>query len=88
VLAGDQFHVTVDPDHMLAETAGDPAWRCCTSLTTLDSHHESMRLHGLHEQTTSRPLSHDELVQLQRVAQEAGVSVELGRQGHERARAA
>lgn len=49
---------------------------------------ESMRLDGLHEQTTSCPLSHDELVQLQRIAAGAGVAPRLGRQGHELARAA
>src|SRR6056297_177442 len=53
--------------------------RCCTSLATEDSLCESMRLHGLHEQATSRPLSHDELVQLQRVAAQTGVSADLGR---------
>lgn len=47
-----------------------------------------MRLHGLHEQATSRPLSYDELVQLQRVAAQAGVSADLGGQGHDLARAA
>ena len=31
-----------------------------------------MRLDGLHEQAITRPLSHDELVQLQRVAAQAG----------------
>lgn len=47
-----------------------------------------MALDAVHEQAISRPLSHDELVQLQRVAQEAGVSADLGRQGHDLARAA
>lgn len=62
--------------------------RCCKSLTTKDSLRESMALDAVHEQAISRPLSHDELVQLQRVAQEAGVSAHLGRQGHDLARAA
>jgi len=62
--------------------------RCCKSLTTKDSLRESMALDAVHEQAISRPLSHDELVQLQRVAQEAGVSTHLGRQGHDLARAA
>ena len=62
--------------------------RCCTSLTMEDSHRESMPLDVLHEQAVPRPLSHDELVQLQRVAQEAGFSADLGRQGHDLARAA
>lgn len=47
-----------------------------------------MGLDAVHEQAISRPLSHDELVQLQRVAQGAGVSAHLGRQGHDLARAA
>lgn len=62
--------------------------RCCKSLTTKDSLRESMVLDAEHEQAISRPLSHDELVQLQRVAQEAGVSAHLCRQGHDLARAA
>lgn len=47
-----------------------------------------MALDAVHEQAISRPLSHDELVQLQRVAEEAGSSADLGRQGHDLARAA
>ena len=47
-----------------------------------------MALDAVHEQVIPRPLSHDELVQLQRVAQAAGVSADLGRQGHDLARAA
>ena len=47
-----------------------------------------MALVAVHEQAISRPLSYDELVQLQRVAQEAGVSADLRRQGHDLARAA
>ena len=62
--------------------------RCCKSMTTKDSLRESMALDAVHEQAISRPLSHDELVQLQRVAEEAGVSAHLGRQGHDLARAA
>ncbi len=62
--------------------------RCCRSLTTEDLLRESMRLHGLHEQAIPRPLSHDQLVQLQCVAAEAGVPADLGRQGHDLARAA
>jgi len=68
-------------------------WRSCQwallqSLTTKDSLRESMALDVMHEQAIFRPLSHDELVQLQRVAQESGVSAHLGRQGHDLARAA
>jgi len=62
--------------------------RCCKSLTAKDSLCESMVLDVVHEQAIFRPLSHDELVQLQRVAQESGVSAHLGRQGHDLARAA
>ena len=47
-----------------------------------------MALDAVHEQAISRPLSHDELVQLQRVAQEAGVSAHLGRQEYDLARGA
>ncbi len=61
--------------------------RCCRTTPTRDSLCESMRLNGLHEQATSRPLSYDELVQLQRVPTQAGVSADLGRQGHDLARA-
>ena len=43
---------------------------------------------AVHEQAISRPLPYDELVQQQRVAQEAGVSAHLGRQGHDLARGA
>jgi len=42
-----------------------------------DSLRESMALDAVHEQAISRPLSHDELVQLQRVAQESGGSLGL-----------
>ena len=48
-----------------------------------DSLRESMPLDALHEQAISRPLSHDELVRLQRIAAQAGVSTDLGRQGHD-----
>jgi hypothetical protein len=63
-------------------------WRCCKSLATKDSLRESMALGAVHEQAISRPLSHDELVQLQRIAREAGGSADLDRQGHDLARAA
>jgi len=62
--------------------------RCCRTIALRVSLCESMRLDGLHKQTTSCPLSHDELVQLQRIAAGAGVAPRLGRQGHELARAA
>ena len=47
-----------------------------------------MRLHGPHEQTIPLPLSHDELVQLQRRVAQAGLAADLGGQGHYLARAA
>ena len=47
-----------------------------------------MALDAVHEQVISRLLSHDELVQLQRVVAQAGVSAHLGRQGHDLARGA
>jgi cytochrome c-type biogenesis protein len=53
-----------------------------------DSLRESMPSDAPHEQAITRPLSHDELVQLQRVAAQAGVFADLGRQGHDLARAA
>ena len=63
-------------------------WRCCTSLTASDSLCESMPLDALHEQAITRPLSHDELVQLQRIAAQAGVAADLGGHGHDLACAA
>ncbi|MFN3646129.1 MAG: transposase, partial [Gemmobacter sp.] len=41
-----------------------PEGRCCTTLTVRDSHRESMRLDRPDEQADTRPLPHDELVQL------------------------
>jgi hypothetical protein len=38
--------------------------RCCKTLAAKDSQRESMRLDGAHEQAITRPLPHDELVQL------------------------
>ena len=62
--------------------------RCCRTLAVKDSHHESMRLEGRHEQAQTRPLPHDELVRLQRCASEARVVADLAGQGDELARAA
>lgn len=62
--------------------------RCCRSLAAKDSHHESIRLDGRHEQAQARPLPHDELVRLQRCADEARVSADLAGQGDGLARAA
>jgi hypothetical protein len=61
---------------------------CCESLMSRDSLRESMALEAAHEQAISRPLPYDELVQFQCIAQEAGVSADLDRQGHDLARAA
>ena len=47
-----------------------------------------MRLHGSHERTIPLPLSHDELVPLQRRIAQAGLAADLGGQGHDLARAA
>lgn len=60
---------------------GHPRWRCCRTLTSGDSFHEYMALDGPYEQAISRPLSYDELVQLQRIASKAGVPADLGRHG-------
>ena len=51
---------------------------CCKSLSAKDSLCESMRLDAPREQAIPRPLSHDELVQLQRVAAQAGIPADLG----------
>ncbi|MDU8912827.1 hypothetical protein RXV88_16280, partial [Aestuariicoccus sp. MJ-SS9] len=46
--------------------------RCCKSLSAKDSLRESMPLDALYEQAITRPLSHHELVQLQRIVARAG----------------
>ena len=46
-----------------------------------------MLLAAFHEQPISRPLSYDQLVQLQRIAAQAGVPADLGRRRHHLARA-
>jgi len=56
--------------------------RCCRTLTVEDSHCESMRLDGPHEQAITRSLSHDELVQLHGLASQARVAADLAGQGH------
>ena len=58
------------------------------TLAFEESHRESMRLDGLHEQAITRPLSHDELVQLLSVAAQARVAADLAGQGDDLARAA
>lgn len=62
--------------------------RCCRTLTVKDSHHESKGLDCLHEQARARPLPYEELVRLQRCADEARVSADLAGQGDGLARAA
>ena len=47
------------------------ARRCCRTQAAKDSHQESLRLDETDEQAHTCPLPHDELVQLQRYAQEA-----------------
>ncbi len=51
--------------------------RCCRTLPVEESHNESMRLDGAHEQADTRPLPHDELVQLQRFTEEAWFFADL-----------
>ena len=63
-------------------------WRCCPTLIIEDSHCESMRLDRLHEQAITRPLPHDELVQLHCVASQGRVTADLAGSGHDVARAA
>ena len=50
--------------------------RCCRTLTVEDSHCESMRLDGPPEQAITRPLSHDDLVQLHGIASQARVAAD------------
>lgn len=61
---------------------------CCRTLAMEDSHRETMRLDGPHEQAITRPLPHDELVQLHGFAAQARVTADLAGQGDELARAA
>jgi putative transposase len=62
--------------------------RCCTTMILADSHCESMRLDRPHEQAITRPLPHDELVQLHCCASQARVFADLAGQGDDLARAA
>lgn len=61
---------------------------CCTTLTVGDSDRESIWLDSWHEQAISRPLPHDELIQLHRLTEEARVAVDLAGQGNDLACAA
>ena len=54
---------------------------CCRTLTSEDSHRESMRLDGRHEQADARPLPHDELVQLHCFTSHTRVAADLAGQG-------
>ena len=62
--------------------------RCCRTLTLEDSHRESMRLEGLHDEALTRPVPHNELVRLHCRAAQAGLITDLAGQGHYLARAA
>ena len=62
--------------------------RCCRILTVEDSHRESMQLDELYEQAITRPLSHDELVQLHGFSAQARIAADLAGQGDDLARAA
>ena len=66
----------------------ETTWHCCRTLSAKDSHRESMRLDRVHEQTCTRPLPHDELVQLHGFASQARVATDLAGQGDDLARAA
>jgi hypothetical protein len=66
----------------------DAEGRYCTTLSTEDSHRESMRLDVPHEQTITSPLSHEELVQLNFITAQARVASDLAGQGDDLARAA
>ena len=57
-------------------------------LVVEDSHRESMRLDGAHEQAITRPLPYDELDQLHCLAAKARVFADMAGQGDELARAA
>lgn len=62
--------------------------RCCRTLTVEDSERESMRLDRHHEQAGTRPLPHDELVQLHCFSSQTRVAVDRFGQGDDLARAA
>ena len=83
---GPQLDTGTKPPSGVKTDGGDG--RCCTTLSAEDSHRESMRLDGPHEQAISRPLSHDELVQLHCLAEQARVAADLAGQGDDLARAA
>jgi hypothetical protein len=84
MLAGSPFDIF---DDLLAR-AFACSWALLQNSDVRDSLFESMPLDTLREQASSRPLSHGELVQLQRIAARAGVFADLGRQGYDLARAA
>ena len=62
--------------------------RCCKTLTVDDSHGESMRLHGVYDKALTRPISHNELAQLQCRAAQTWFPANMGGQGDGLARAA
>lgn len=76
--------VAADPDLVV----GAMKRRCCRTRTVKDSHRESMRFDGRHEQIITRPLPHRELVRPHCVAAQAQVAADLVGQGDDLARAA
>ncbi len=72
----------------LGIATGPSSRRCCRTLSVKDSHRESMRLDGEHEQACSRPLAHDELVELHGFASQSRVATDLAGQGVDLARGA
>ncbi len=78
------FQTAVKPSAPTSPSDG----RCCRTLSSEDSHCESMRLDGRHEQADARPLPHDELVQLHCFTSHTLVAVDLAGQGDDLARSA
>ena len=77
---GGYFYFVRRVPSNIAARYGTSRGRCCRTLSAMDSHRESMRLDGLHEQAIAWPLPHDELVQLQYCAKKARVVVDLAGQ--------
>lgn len=73
---------------LLADRQAAYAGHCCIPLTFEDSHRESMQLDGLDEHAITRPLSHNDLVQLHGFSVQARIVADLAGQGDDLARAA
>lgn len=58
-----------------------PPERYCRALSAKGTHREPMRLDGRYDEAQTYPLPHDELVELQRRAQEARLTANLTQQG-------